>query len=108
MIISSSQEPIWQCMLDEININVDNHFYGGNPVDVTGPGLLSMCFHRYPDRVKEFGYNRRDSTIWLSAENHHGVPQQIAYEVNFEDKGALPPQKCYLGWLCPCGVGAKV
>eukprot|EP00038_Savillea_parva_P022953 m.39159 g.39159 ORF g.39159 m.39159 type:complete len:926 (-) comp5763_c0_seq1:190-2967(-) len=87
MIISSSKEPIWQCMLDEININVDNHYYGGNPVDVTGPGLLSMCFHRYPDRIKEFGYNRRDSTIWLYAENNHGVPMQIAYEVNFGDKG---------------------
>jgi len=89
MIMSSSQEPLWQCMLDEININVANRFYGSNPVDVTGPGLLSMCFHRYPDRVKEFGYNRRDSTIWLFAENNHGVPEQIGYEVNFGDKARI-------------------
>ena len=69
--------------------NYTKRYYGGNPVDVTGPGLLSMCFHRYPDRVKEFGYNRRDSTIWLYAENRGGTPMQIAYEVDFEDKGRI-------------------
>ena len=55
--VSPAQHPLWECCLQTIITNVHSGFYGEDPCDVTGPGLLTQCVNTVGD-VTVIGFRK--------------------------------------------------
>eukprot|EP00038_Savillea_parva_P009739 m.185529 g.185529 ORF g.185529 m.185529 type:complete len:354 (+) comp16469_c0_seq1:403-1464(+) len=88
-MISSRNQSMWRCMLDAISDNVVRRYYGDDPVDVTGPGLLAKCVDKDPHSVHTYGFNERDGTMWGYPDPQTGSILQIGHEVGNKYKGQV-------------------
>jgi len=88
-MISSRNQTMWRCMLDAISDNIVRKYYGDDPVDVTGPGLLAKCVAKDPHSVHTYGFNERDGTMWGYPDPENGRILEIGHEVGNKYKGQV-------------------